>query len=167
MRQFARVQVQVQEVRRDMCDLATYVTPPCGRRVQCILTSATIMPPIIEEFDDDTDLPLPPNVLPNTGTRGPLLEEITDFNQSQSAGSASQGFAPSPRAAFPSESSLPSNVVTDITPYKSCVAKWLALDLVTDRSADGRASIQFILMLNVGTESVLDELLVPKQSGGR
>ena len=146
MRQFARVQVQVQEVRRDMCDLATYVTPPCGRRVQCILTSATIMPPIIEEFDDDTDLPLPSNVLPNTGTRGPLLEEITDFNQSQSAGSASQGFAPPPRAAFPSESSLPSNVVTDITPYKSCVTKWLVLDLVTDRSADGRASIPYTSM---------------------
>lgn len=38
------------------------------------------MPPratIVEEFDDDTDLPLPSRALPNTGTRGALLEEIT------------------------------------------------------------------------------------------
>ena len=33
-------------------------------------------PVIIEEFDDDTDLPLPSRPLPNTGARGPLLEEI-------------------------------------------------------------------------------------------
>lgn len=31
---------------------------------------------IEEEFDDDTDLPLPTHTLPNTGTRGALLEEI-------------------------------------------------------------------------------------------
>jgi signal recognition particle subunit SRP19 len=31
---------------------------------------------IVEEFDDDTDLPLPSRPLPNTGTRGPLLQEI-------------------------------------------------------------------------------------------
>lgn len=29
-----------------------------------------------EEFDDDTDLPLPSHILPNTGTRGPLLEQL-------------------------------------------------------------------------------------------
>lgn len=31
---------------------------------------------VVEEFDDDTDLPLPSRPLPNTGARGPLLEEI-------------------------------------------------------------------------------------------
>jgi len=31
---------------------------------------------IVEEFDDDTDLPLPSRPLLNTGARGPLLEEI-------------------------------------------------------------------------------------------
>ncbi|PVG04648.1 signal recognition particle, SRP19 subunit [Serendipita vermifera] len=39
------------------------------------------MPPratIEEEFDDDTELPLPSRALPNTGTRGALLEEIVD-----------------------------------------------------------------------------------------
>lgn len=31
---------------------------------------------VVEDFDDDTDLPLPYRPLLNTGTRGPLLEEI-------------------------------------------------------------------------------------------
>ena len=35
---------------------------------------------MVEEFDDDTDLPLPSQPLPNTGTRGALLEEIQDLH---------------------------------------------------------------------------------------
>ncbi|KXN85557.1 Signal recognition particle SEC65 subunit [Leucoagaricus sp. SymC.cos] len=35
---------------------------------------------IVEEFDDDTDLPLPSNPLPNLGTRGPLLEQLNYSN---------------------------------------------------------------------------------------
>ena len=31
-----------------------------------------------EEFDDDTDLPLPSNSIPNLGTRGALLEAVSD-----------------------------------------------------------------------------------------
>jgi hypothetical protein len=31
---------------------------------------------IVEEFDDDTDLPLPSRPLPNTGAKGPLLQEV-------------------------------------------------------------------------------------------
>ena len=31
---------------------------------------------VVEEFDDDTDLPLPNKPLPNTGARGALLEHI-------------------------------------------------------------------------------------------
>jgi hypothetical protein len=30
-----------------------------------------------EEFDDDTDLPLPSQPLPNIGSRGPVLQEVT------------------------------------------------------------------------------------------
>ena len=44
----------------------------------------TTMPPratIVEEFDDDTDLPLPSRALPNTGARGALLEEITSDDE--------------------------------------------------------------------------------------
>jgi signal recognition particle subunit SRP19 len=42
------------------------------------------MPPratIVEDFDDDTDLPLPSRALPNMGTRGALLEEITSDDE--------------------------------------------------------------------------------------
>jgi signal recognition particle subunit SRP19 len=38
---------------------------------------------IVEEFDDDTDLPLPSVSLPNTGTRGPLLEQL-DYSDGNS-----------------------------------------------------------------------------------
>lgn len=35
-------------------------------------------PIVVEEFDDDTDLPLPSHSLPNTGTRGAILEALSD-----------------------------------------------------------------------------------------
>ncbi|KIK70246.1 hypothetical protein GYMLUDRAFT_34732 [Collybiopsis luxurians FD-317 M1] len=79
-----------------------------------------------DEFDDDTDLPLPNRSLPNTGAKGPLLQEIDsdddsddlDLNTSQRAGPASP---PASRPQFrpDSASQLPKNTVTDITPYKS------------------------------------------------
>lgn len=77
---------------------------------------------IVEEFDDDTDLPLPSLPLPNTGSRGPLLQELhisdDEFEPSQHAGPASP-----PRQSHISEStSKPSENqrnVTDITPYKT------------------------------------------------
>ncbi|KAJ3762329.1 signal recognition particle, SRP19 subunit [Lentinula raphanica] len=80
-----------------------------------------------DEFDDDTDLPLPARPLPNTGVKGPLLQEIAsdsdsdddlELNTSQRAGPASP---PSSHSQFRPEgaSQLPKNTVTDITPYKS------------------------------------------------
>lgn len=80
---------------------------------------------IVEElFDDDTDLPLPSLPLPNTGSRGPLLQELDisddEFEPSRHAGPASP-----PRPSYLSESaSKPSENqrnVTDITPYKTSV----------------------------------------------
>ncbi|KAK7439402.1 signal recognition particle subunit [Stygiomarasmius scandens] len=75
---------------------------------------------VVEEFDDDTDLPLPIAPLPNTGTRGPLLEEVASDDDdlefpSQRAGPASP---PSSQPYFRDPSQL-KNTVTDITPYKS------------------------------------------------
>ncbi|KAF9457539.1 signal recognition particle, SRP19 subunit [Collybia nuda] len=78
----------------------------------------------VEEFDDDTDLPLPSQPLPNTGSRGPLLEEIhisdDEFEPSQRAGPASPS-SKSQSKSTPSGPSWaePTNSVTDITPYKS------------------------------------------------
>lgn len=40
---------------------------------------------VVEEFDDDTDLPLPAHLLPNTGTRGPLLEQLGYDNNNTSS----------------------------------------------------------------------------------
>ena len=37
-----------------------------------------------EEFDDDTDLPLPKRPLPNTGTRGAILEALSDEDEGDS-----------------------------------------------------------------------------------
>lgn len=87
---------------------------------------------IVEEFDDDTDLPLPSHPLPNTGSRGPLLEEMhisddDDYEPSQHAGPASPS---RPQHDSTSRQNM-KNTVTDITPYKTCVVfnLFLARDL--------------------------------------
>ncbi|KAJ6532712.1 signal recognition particle, SRP19 subunit [Mycena vulgaris] len=78
---------------------------------------------IEEEFDDDTDLPLPSHPLPNTGTSGPLLQELyisddeLDPPPNQRAGPASPPHA-QPTFRPPPGSNL-QNTVTDITPYKN------------------------------------------------
>lgn len=79
---------------------------------------------IVEEFDDDTDLPLPSQPLPNTGSRGPLLEEIhiSDDEFEPRAGPASPSSQSQSRSAPSGASwSEPIGSVPDITPYKSCV----------------------------------------------
>ncbi|KAJ7150985.1 signal recognition particle, SRP19 subunit [Mycena crocata] len=78
---------------------------------------------IEEEFDDDTDLPLPSQPLPNTGTSGPLLQELSisddelDPHPNQRAGPASPPYA-QPTFRPPPGANL-RNTVTDITPYKN------------------------------------------------
>lgn len=82
---------------------------------------------IIEEFNDDTDLPLPSLPLPNTGSRGPLLQELhisdDEFEPSHHAGPAVS--APTRQSHFLESTSKPSEknqrTVTDITPYKTSV----------------------------------------------
>ncbi|KAM5541741.1 hypothetical protein V8D89_004470 [Ganoderma adspersum] len=80
-----------------------------------------------EEFDDDTDLPLPNKPLPNTGTRGAILEEL-DISEDEDdvptlrephAGPASPSL-PQFRAGTGAD---PSKTVTDLTPYK----KWTCI----------------------------------------
>ncbi|KAF8899786.1 hypothetical protein CPB84DRAFT_1680990 [Gymnopilus junonius] len=89
---------------------------------------------IVEEFDDDTDLPLPSHPLPNTG-KGPLLEEIRsdndddDFDLARETQRSSRGAGPASPSRYPGSGGaaddahgLPAsnaNRVTDITPYKN------------------------------------------------
>ncbi|KAF8634846.1 hypothetical protein AX17_004094 [Amanita inopinata Kibby_2008] len=83
---------------------------------------------VIEEFDDDTELPLPHQLLPNTGAQGPLLEAVQSSDEDDDgyypprAGPASpSGKSKSPFRPPTTDSSRLSmkNTVTDITPYKS------------------------------------------------
>lgn len=64
---------------------------------------------VIEEFDDDTELPLPNHSLPNTGPRGPILEAV------QSEDEDDDDYPPRAGPASPAGK----GTVTDITPYKS------------------------------------------------
>ncbi|KAI9460777.1 signal recognition particle SRP19 subunit [Boletus coccyginus] len=85
---------------------------------------------VVEEFDDDTDLPLPSRpLLPNA--HGALLEEIGASDDDDSsdpdetaAGSASPSYPqPRPTPSLGPSAKPPSNTITDITPYK----KWTCI----------------------------------------
>ncbi|KAH9943552.1 signal recognition particle SRP19 subunit [Amylocystis lapponica] len=85
---------------------------------------------VVEEFDDDTDLPLPTHksALPNTGTRGAILEELSDDEDDiqtlvePTAGPASPS-QPQFRPPVPDRDENGQRTVTDITPYK----KWTCI----------------------------------------
>ena len=80
---------------------------------------------IEEEFDDDTDLPLPAFNLPNTGARGPLLQQLGDEPDPDSEEeSDDRGVGPaSPmrQGPFPSSDNSGRDRITDTTPYKTFV----------------------------------------------
>lgn len=89
--------------------------------------------PIIEEdFDDDTDLPLPSKPLPNFGTRGALIQAIDSESDDDGPldddmevpvkGSLNPGPAsPSQLSGSLAGREDPRNTVSDLTPYKKCV----------------------------------------------
>ena len=82
---------------------------------------------IVEEFDDDTDLPLPSKPL-FTGTRGPILQEINDDDDDDDDYGAGPASPPNLRQFSSSQHQWSSpdsdsgKKVTDITPYKTYVA---------------------------------------------
>lgn len=95
--------------------------------------------PIIEEFDDDTDLPLPSRPLPNTGSKGALLQSVDsesddDDDDPNMYGMPSNPF--NPGLASPSQMgqfNIPPQMrgeeghgrVSDLTPYKKYVHHWI------------------------------------------
>lgn len=80
-----------------------------------------------DDFDDDTDLALPSRPLPNTGTRGPLLEAIGPEDDGDDSDGEDSDDAPdlipgsASRQQQQTQHAENVNVVTDITPYKKCV----------------------------------------------
>jgi hypothetical protein len=125
---------------------------------------------IVEEFDDDTDLPLPSQPLPSTG-HGPLLQEIDiedDPEPSYRAGPASPSSQPQFRPDTSGPYRLePKNTVTDITPYKTCVPLIFLRLSDNERATDGRVSILYISMQNVHMAQVNVEWNVRRAYGGR
>lgn len=82
--------------------------------------------PIVEEFDDDTDLPLPSRSLPNTGSRGAILEEIANSDDDGDGGDSDEApelLDPSAVGGPALQPSVRDTRVTDITPYKKCAQK--------------------------------------------
>jgi hypothetical protein len=133
---------------------------------------------IVEEFDDDTDLPLPSRSLPNTGSRGAILEEIANSDDDDRGGEsddeAPELLDPSAVGGPALQPSVRDTRVTDITPFKKCAQK-LALILKRDRphcpahlssSLGGRVFIRFTLMRSDRTQQVLGGSHGPRACGG-
>ena len=76
---------------------------------------------IVEEFDDDTDLPLPSQSLPNTGSRGAIIEEIVDSDDDGGDSDEAPELLDHSTSGGPAlKPDAREGRVTDITPYKRC-----------------------------------------------
>jgi signal recognition particle subunit SRP19 len=79
---------------------------------------------IVEEFDDDTDLPLPSRSLPHTGSHGAIIEEIVDSDNDdddrEDSDEAPELLDYSAMGGPALQPSAQDTRVTDITPYKKC-----------------------------------------------
>lgn len=137
---------------------------------------------IVEDFDDDTDLPLPARPLPNTGSRGALLQSVDsdeelDIDGDEADGASmpshSPGHASPSQAGFgmpprPSANDLPPSV-PDITPYKKCGFLHPKHHLSLTRkfcSVGGHVFIQFTWTRSSHTARVRDASLERRRCGG-
>ena len=80
---------------------------------------------IEEEFDDDTELPLPNKSLPNLGTQGAILEALSDEDDDDDGPGPASGPATPSHAQFKErtvQSEFQPTEVKDITPYKKCAS---------------------------------------------
>ena len=77
---------------------------------------------IVEESDDDTDLPLPSHSLPYTGSRGAIIEEIVDSDDGGGDSDEAPDLLDHSTSGGPAlKPDTREGRVTDITPYKMCV----------------------------------------------
>jgi hypothetical protein len=126
--------------RKDTWELISTTTTACSCPISTFTsdrfqTNMSRKAAIIEEFDDDTDLPLPSLPLPNTGSRGPLIQELhisdDEFEPSQYAGPASPPRQSPHVAESTSKPSENQRNVMDITPYKTSVSFFLLFFLLS------------------------------------
>ena len=76
---------------------------------------------IVEEFDDDTDLPLPSHSLPDTGSRGAIIEAIVDSDDGSGDSDEAPELLNHTTSGGPAlKPDAREGRVTDITPYKMC-----------------------------------------------
>ena len=132
--------------------------------------------PMVEEFDDDTDLPLPSRSLPDTGSRSAILEEIVDTDDDNDDGDGEDSDeAPEllDHSAIGGPALQPSarDRVTDITPYKKCANRLISNLMIRHCLSDtphlgGHVSIQFTLMRSGHTGPVLGGYRDPRVCGG-
>ena len=145
--------------------------------------------PVIEEFDDDTDLPLPSRPLPNTGDKGAILQSIDSDDEDMSEPGEdvfARGWPKHPGPASPSNVGNPfgaaqqqpgAPLVTDLTPYKKYV-RWFDRVFVTltilftkhlkhnIAHEDGPAFIPSTLMLSAHSQLALVVSQEKNQYGG-
>jgi signal recognition particle subunit SRP19 len=76
---------------------------------------------IVEEFDDDTELPLPSHSLPDTGSRGAIIQEIVDSDDGGGDSDDAPELLNHTTSGSPAlKPDAREGRVTDITPYKMC-----------------------------------------------
>jgi len=127
---------------------------------------------IVEEFDDDTDLPLPSLSLPDTGSRGAIIEEIVDTDDDEGGDSdeAPELFDHSAIGGSALQPSARDTRVTDITPYKkyanSLISNAIGQYPTHSPHLGGHVFIQFTLMQSDRMELVLEGYRDPRVCGG-
>ena len=101
--------------------IATELVNEHSISLRSVVTMSSRRAAIIEEFDDDTDLPLPSRSLPDTGSRGAILEEIADSDgEGEDSDEAPELLDYSAMGGPALQRPARDTRVTDITPYKMC-----------------------------------------------
>jgi hypothetical protein len=125
---------------------------------------------IVEEFDDDTDLPLPSLSLPNT-SRGAIIEEIMDTDDDE-GGESEEAPELLDQSAIggSTQPSVRDTRVTDITPYKkyanAMISNVIGQWPTHSPHLGGHVFIQFTLMQSDRMEPVLGGYRDPRACGG-
>jgi hypothetical protein len=125
---------------------------------------------IVEEFDDDTDLPLPSRSLPDAGYRGAIIEEIVDSDNDDDGEDSDEAPELLDHSAVGGpalQSSARDTRVTDITPYKKCAnSNMITPNPCSYPAPGGHVFIQFTLTRSDHTEPVVGGYRDPRVSGG-